>query len=62
MKKFEKDNKMVRGHLLNYMTNLLYDWFITFKSAKIIWEKLDVKYGVDDIGKNKYIVNEWLHF
>ena len=36
-KKFEKDNKMVRGHLLNHMTDPLFDLFVTFKSAKIIW-------------------------
>lgn len=26
-KKFEKDNKTVRGHLLNHMTNSLF-WFV----------------------------------
>ena len=35
-KKFEKDNKIVRRHLLNYMSNSLFNLFITFKSAKII--------------------------
>jgi len=34
MKKFEKDNKIVRGHLLNHMTNPLFDLFITFKFFK----------------------------
>nr|XP_033515617.1 uncharacterized protein LOC117280062 [Nicotiana tomentosiformis] len=36
-KKFEKDNKTVRGHLLNHMTNPLFDLFINYKSAKVIW-------------------------
>jgi len=31
MKKFENDNKMVKGHLLNHMTNPLFDLFATFK-------------------------------
>ena len=35
-RKFEKDNKTVRGHLLNYMLNPRFDLFVTFKSAKII--------------------------
>ena len=62
MNKFEKHNKMVRGHLLNDMTNPFVDLFVTFKSAKIIWEKLEVKYGAGDIGKKKYVVGEWLLF
>jgi len=36
IKKFEKGNKIVRGHLLNHMTNPLFNLFIIFKSAKII--------------------------
>jgi len=36
-KKFEKDNKIVRGYLLNHMTNPLFDLFLTYKSAKEIW-------------------------
>jgi len=61
MKKFEKDNEKVR-HLLNYMTNLLFDLFVTFKSTKIILEELEVKYGAEDAGKKKYMVGEYLHF
>ena len=34
----------------------------TVKYAKIIWEKLEVKYGADDAGKKKYVVGEWLRF
>jgi len=44
------------------MSNPLFDLFVTFKSAKIIWEKLEVKYGVDDAGQKKYVVDEWLCF
>ncbi|XP_075088212.1 uncharacterized protein LOC142170251 [Nicotiana tabacum] len=61
-KKFEKDNKTVRGHLLNHMTNPLFDLFINFKSAKIIWDSLEKKYGVDDAGKKKYVVRKWIKF
>jgi len=36
--------------------------FVAFKSVKIIWEKLEVKYRADDAGKNYYVVDEWLRF
>jgi len=40
----------------------LFDLFVTFKSVKIIWEKLEVKYGANDAGMKKYVVGEWLTF
>jgi len=43
------------------MTNPLFDLFITFNSGKNIWKKLEVKYGVDDAKKKKYVVAEWLY-
>nr|XP_033511997.1 uncharacterized protein LOC117276747 [Nicotiana tomentosiformis]XP_033511998.1 uncharacterized protein LOC117276747 [Nicotiana tomentosiformis] len=61
-KKFEKDNKTVRGHLLNHMTNSLFDLFINYKSAKVIWDSLEKKYGADDTGKKKYVVEKWIKF
>jgi len=62
MKKFKKDKKVVRGHLLNHMTNCLFDLFVTFKFAKIIWEKLEINCRVDDTGKKKYVIGECLRF
>ncbi|XP_019226930.1 PREDICTED: uncharacterized protein LOC109208298 [Nicotiana attenuata] len=61
-KKFKKDNKTVRGHLLNHMTNPLFDLFINYKSAKVIWDSLEKKYGADDAGKKKYVVGKWIKF
>ena len=60
--KYEKDNKWVRGQMLNHMTNKLFDLFVHFNSAKEIWEKLEKKYGADDAGKKKYDVGNWLNF
>ncbi|KAH0765675.1 hypothetical protein KY285_001546 [Solanum tuberosum] len=61
-KKFEKDNRTVRGHLLNPMTNPLFDLFVTYKSSKEIWDSLEKKYGVDDVGKKNYGVGQWIKF
>ncbi|PWA56669.1 hypothetical protein CTI12_AA416470 [Artemisia annua] len=61
-RKFEKDNRTARGHLLNHMSNSLFDLFINQKSAKVIWETLEKKYGADDAGKKKYVVGNWLRF
>jgi len=44
--KFEKDNRTMTGHLLNHMTNPLFDLFVTYKSTKEIWNSLEKKYDV----------------
>uniref|UniRef100_A0A7C8Z952 Uncharacterized protein n=1 Tax=Opuntia streptacantha TaxID=393608 RepID=A0A7C8Z952_OPUST len=62
MKKFKKDNKIVRGHLFNHMINPLFDPFVIIKFSKIIWEKPEIKGGADGAGKKKYTVDEWLQF
>ncbi|XP_074276914.1 uncharacterized protein LOC141600571 [Silene latifolia] len=62
IKKHDKDNKTAKCHLLNHMTNTLFDLFMVHKSAKTIWELLGKKYGADDVGKKKYVVEKWLGF
>lgn len=54
-KKYDRDNKFVRGHILSHMTNPIFDLSIKMKSAKEIWETLEKKYGADDAGKKKYV-------
>ena len=61
-KKYEKDNKTARGHLLTHMADNLFDLFINQKSAKTIWDTLLKRYGDDDAGRKKYVVGNWLRF
>ncbi|KAL0381502.1 UNVERIFIED_CONTAM: Retrovirus-related Pol polyprotein from transposon TNT 1-94 [Sesamum angustifolium] len=60
--KYEKDNKTARGHLLNYMTNTLFDLFVNHKNARTIWNTLESRYGGDDVRRKKYVVGKWLQF
>ncbi|XP_019154308.1 PREDICTED: uncharacterized protein LOC109150785 [Ipomoea nil] len=59
--KYEKDNKTARAKLQR-VSNPLFDMFSPHRSAKLIWEFMKEKYGVDDCGRRKYAVNRWLHF
>ncbi|KAK4400299.1 hypothetical protein Sango_1136000 [Sesamum angolense] len=60
--KYERDNKTVRGHFLNHMTNTLFDLFVNHKSARTIWNMLESRYGGDNAGRKKYVVGKWLQF
>ncbi|KAL0337607.1 UNVERIFIED_CONTAM: hypothetical protein Scaly_2035800 [Sesamum calycinum] len=54
--KYNKDNKTVRGHLLNHMNNSLFDLFVNYRSAKEIWTTLERRYGGGDGGRTKYLI------
>ncbi|GAA0147243.1 hypothetical protein LIER_06991 [Lithospermum erythrorhizon] len=58
--KYEKDNKTTRYHIVNHMIDNLFDLFMVHKSVMVIWEALEKKYGGDDAGKEKYVVEKWL--
>ncbi|GAA0168205.1 hypothetical protein LIER_22973 [Lithospermum erythrorhizon] len=62
IKKYDKDNKTARYHILNHMVDKLFDLYMIHKSAKLIWRTLESKYGKDDTVKKKYVVGKWLGF
>ena len=47
---------------MNHMTNPLFYLFVTFRSTKITWEKLEVMYEADGARKKKYVVGKRLRF
>ncbi|KAA0060679.1 ty1-copia retrotransposon protein [Cucumis melo var. makuwa] len=61
-KKYAKDNKTICGHLLNYISNSMFNLFIALKSVKDIWSTLESRYGRDNAGRKKYVVGKWLLF
>ncbi|TYK16589.1 ty1-copia retrotransposon protein [Cucumis melo var. makuwa] len=60
--KYAKDNKTVRGHLLNHMSDPMFNLFVVQKFTKDIWSTLESQYGGDDAGRKKYVVGKWLQF
>ncbi|KAA0067906.1 ty1-copia retrotransposon protein [Cucumis melo var. makuwa] len=53
LEKYAKDNKTIHGHLLNHMSDPMFDLFVAQKSAKDIWSTLKSRYGGDDASSNK---------
>ncbi|XP_074318406.1 uncharacterized protein LOC141655214 [Silene latifolia] len=50
-----KDNKTIRGVMLHYMVDNLFDIYCKAKTAKEIWDALETKYGSDDFGTKKWL-------
>ncbi|KAG6700709.1 hypothetical protein I3842_08G126000 [Carya illinoinensis] len=48
--------------ILNHLSDILFDIYLHIKSTKEIWNDLEKKYGVQDVGMNKYTAKQFLGF
>ncbi|KAA0056577.1 ty1-copia retrotransposon protein [Cucumis melo var. makuwa] len=53
---YAKDNKTIHGHLLNHMSDLMFDLFVAQKSAKDIWSTLESRYEGDNAGRKNMLL------
>ncbi|GKD56800.1 hypothetical protein Tco_1290187 [Tanacetum coccineum] len=55
--KWENDDYICRGHILNGMSDSLFDVYTNVESAKELWNPLESKYVADDSSSKKFLVN-----
>ncbi|GJY63680.1 zinc finger, CCHC-type containing protein [Tanacetum coccineum] len=58
--KWENDVYICRGHILNGMSDSLFDVYTNVESAKELWDSLESKYMADDSSSKKFLYNELL--
>ena len=61
-KKHEEDELICRGHILNALSNRLYDLYTNTKTAKKIWEALEKKYKAKEEGTKKFLITQYMKF
>jgi hypothetical protein len=61
-KKREEDEVVCRGHILNTLSDRLYDLFTSMKSPKEIWEALEFKYKTEKQGADKFLIMKYFEF
>ena len=61
-KKQDEDELICRGHILNTLSDRLYDLYTSMKSSKKIWNALEVKYKTEKIGMNKFIIQKYFDY
>jgi hypothetical protein len=61
-KKREEDEVVCRGHILNTLSNRLYDLFTSIKSPREIWEALEFKYKTEKQGTDKFLIMKFFEF
>ncbi|CAM8901358.1 unnamed protein product [Rhodiola kirilowii] len=57
--KWENDDYICRGHILNGMTDPLFDLYQTVESAKELWDALEAKYMLEDASSKKFLVSNF---
>ena len=61
-KKREDDELMCRGHILNTLSDRLYNLFSTTQSPREIWNALEEKYTSEKKGTDKFIMFKFYEF
>jgi len=61
-KKWNKDELFCRGHVLNNLSDCLYNFFTFTKSLKDIWKSLEYKYNIEKQGLDKFLIIKYFKF
>ncbi|KAK3003800.1 hypothetical protein RJ639_018012 [Escallonia herrerae] len=62
LKKREDDELVCRGHILNSLSDRLYDLFTSSKSPREIWKALENKYNNEKQGAYKFLTLKYFEF
>ncbi|KAJ9566188.1 hypothetical protein OSB04_002154 [Centaurea solstitialis] len=58
---FEGDY-ICRGHILNGMSDSLFDVYQNVESTKELWDRLEAKYMAEDVSSKKFLVGNFLNY
>ncbi|XP_058725703.1 uncharacterized protein LOC131596996 [Vicia villosa] len=60
--KWENDDYICRGHILNGMSDPLFDIYQNVESAKELWDCLEAKYMEEDSSRKKFLVTNFNNY
>nr|GEX31775.1 hypothetical protein [Tanacetum cinerariifolium] len=60
--KWENDDYICRGHILNGMSDSLFDIYQNVESVKALLESLESKYMVEDASATKFLVSSFMNY
>ena len=61
-KKCQEDELIYRGHILNALSDRLYDLYTSTQSARDIWNALEFKYKAEEEGTKKFLISKYFNF
>ncbi|GJW76372.1 zinc finger, CCHC-type containing protein [Tanacetum coccineum] len=60
--KWENDNYICRGHILNGMSDSIFDVYTNVESAKELWDSLESKYMAEDSSSKKFLISNFNNY
>ncbi|KAK3008463.1 hypothetical protein RJ639_013292 [Escallonia herrerae] len=60
--RWDQDDEICRGHILNGMSNTLFDAYHTIKTAKELWNQLERRYITEDATSKRFIVSKFFDY
>ncbi|GJV12661.1 xylulose kinase-1 [Tanacetum coccineum] len=60
--KWENDDYICRGHILNGMSDALFDVYQNVGSAKELWDQVESKYMAEDASNKKFLVSNFNNY
>ena len=61
-KRHEEDELICRGHILNTLSDRLYDLYTSMNSPKKILNALEAKYKTEKVSTNKFIIQKYFDY
>ncbi|KAK3034678.1 hypothetical protein RJ639_033633 [Escallonia herrerae] len=60
--RWDQDDEICRGHILNGMSNTLFDAYHTVKTTKELWNQLERRYVTEDATSKRFIVSKFFDY
>ncbi|GKF67967.1 zinc finger, CCHC-type containing protein, partial [Tanacetum coccineum] len=60
--KWDNDDYICRGHILNGMSDDLFDVYQNVESTKELWDQLEAKYIAEDTSSKKFLVSDFNNY
>ncbi|KAK3004884.1 hypothetical protein RJ639_018303 [Escallonia herrerae] len=60
--RWDQDDEICRGHILNGMSNTQFDAYHTVKTAKELWNQLERRYITEDATSKRFIVSKFFDY
>ncbi|KAK2998200.1 hypothetical protein RJ639_024116 [Escallonia herrerae] len=57
--RWDQDDEICRGHILNGISNTLFDAYHTVKTAKELWNQLERRYITEDVTSKRFIISKF---
>ena len=61
-KKWQEDELICRRHILNALSDRLYDLYTSTQSTREIWNALEFKYKAEEEGTKKFLISKYFDF